>query len=902
MKDHPYMMYTLLNKVFYESLSQRVPSDEYLDVVRSFVPTDWHVSNHGVWTEVTPSGAIELGHGWKIHLSVTPTQAKDMLGLVVPELVKANVPFKFCADQRMHELTLNKNWPRAQVGKFITVYPSSVEHFKPVIEALHQLTGKFTGPHVLTDKSYKNSMVVHYRYGAHIEDYRLDAYGYRIPGYRLGDGSWVDDTRKPGLFNPLNLNVDLGDETLPNAIERPRSSVLLNGRYRVEKAIKFSGEGGMYYGVDERDGSQVVVREQRRLLGEILGVEGLEPGYTLKKEAAILHKLDGCGFTPRYVDHFEEEGHWFLVQERLNDADTLWGHSMAFYFSSESQTPDQTFESLAVVVRNIATALKAVHSYGVVLRDLTRTNVLVIPPEQVRFVDFEFSHDLTIDSHWVAGWTAGYASADQRADRKPSLADDYYAFGVLILDLVTYSASGFDLNREGLFRKLDMNLADLGLPMRLADIVRGLTQQDPAERWDIDHAIAYLDSIAPPDDKRPLFPTLARQSPVHDRAAYAPVLVEIDRFFDSSVTPTRSDRLWPGSAEIWATNPVSLMHGATGCAYFLLRHRGRVDSATLDWIAARATTMNCPPGLFSGLAGVASLLLDSGRVDQATAMLDAAADHKVSDLPHGLLTGLAGIGLAHIRFHLATGETRHLDRAVELAERIVGQAKVGVEGIHWTIDGRTPLGFAAGQSGVALFLIYSAVAARRDDLLRHGTAALDFDLSLRADRAGQVLWRQFAESAPNEPHTPHVMAGTAGIGAVALRAWLATGNENYLRTAQECARSVSERFSNKIWQMEGLSGMGELLIDMAQLASGPPGDLIRSACHLADGILPYGISRTEQGEFQGLAFGGFDHFRVCSDYGYGTAGIGIFLDRLVNDRPRLLMPDELFDTSNGRSR
>ncbi|BFI96055.1 MAG: class III lanthionine synthetase LanKC [Rhodanobacter sp.] len=902
MKDHPYMMYTLLSKVFYESLSQRKPSDEYLNVVRPLLPAGWHTSNHGVWTEVTPPDAVGLGHGWKIHLSVIPMHAKDMLTFVVPELVRANVSFKFCADLQMLELTLNKNWPRTQVGKFITIYPSSAENFKSVIEALHPLTDKFVGPHILTDNIYKNSMVLHYRYGAHIEDYRLDAYGYRIPGYRLGDGSWVDDIRKPGLFNPLNLDVDLGDKISSSGIENSRSSVLLNGHYRVEKAIKFSGEGGMYYGVDERDGLQVVVREQRRLLGAILGVDGLEPGYTLKKEAAILQKLDGCGFTPRYVDHFEEEGHWFLVQERLNGADTLWGYSMAFYFNSENQTPSQTFESLRTVVRNIATALKAIHSFGVVLRDLTRTNVLITTDNEVRFVDFEFSHDLTIDSHWVAGWTAGYASADQRADRRPSLADDYYAFGALILDLITYSASGFDLNRAGLFRKLDMNLADLGLPAHLADMVRGLTQQDPAERWDIDSAIAHLDGIEPPDDKRPLFPTLSRNLSTYDRKAYSPILAEIDLFFDSSITLTRSDRLWPGSAEIWATNPVNLMYGATGCAYFLLRHRGYVEDAILDWIAARATILNCPPGLFSGLAGVASLLLDSGRVEQAVKMLDGAMNGMTSDLPHGLLTGFAGVGLAYIRFYLATGESRHLERAIELAERILGQAEVDAKGIHWKVGGRTPLGFATGQSGVALFLIYLAVAAKRDDLLRYGTEALDFDLSHRVDRAGQILWQQFAESASNEPHTPHVMAGTAGIGAVALRAWLATGNEDYLRVAQECARSVSERFSNKIWQMEGLSGMGELLIDMAQLAPTPTDDFIRSACYLADGILPYGINRTEQGEFQGTAFGGFDHFRVCSDYGYGTAGIGIFLDRLVNDRQRLFMPDELFNISSRCSR
>ncbi|HEV2623059.1 MAG TPA: lanthionine synthetase LanC family protein [Frateuria sp.] len=734
MQDNPYLMYTLADPFQFETLDKRAPSREYLDVAEQIVPSTWLLKHQGVWTEaLPPMDTSSSPSGWKIHLSVIPKDAIAMLLATFPILVDMGLPFKFCTDRRMHELTHNKNWPRTQIGKFITVYPRNENLFRSALERLYAVTREFNGPYILSDRNYRSSRCLFYRYGAYGFDYRLEHNGHRIGGFPLENGEWVDDIRAPGAYNPLELPIDFDDD-----IQEPPApdSVLLHGRYRIASVIKFTGEGGTYFGHDELLDKPVVVREHRDGLGGLAGVDDLPPGFAMVTEARVLAKLADTGITPKLVDCFEEDSHWFLVQERLEGYETLWGAAMNFYFTRDKQTASDTFSVILKIVLSIAEAIKSIHSHHVVIRDLTKTNVLASPDGNIRFIDFEFAHDIGSGRAWVNGWTSGYASKDQRADAKPCFEDDYYAFGVLILDLLTFSASGYDLNREGILARLRMNLADLGFPRGVEKIVRGLTDQDKGKRWTIQDAIDAFLRMEIGDWHQTPFPTLLRSSPEAGELRYREVLDGLCEYLEASASPERPDRLWPASPEVWTTNPVSIKFGAAGTAYFLLNARGRVDDTTLDWIVSRTGSRNCPPGLYSGLAGVACFLLDAGRGEQASAVMDIALrECKSASIPHGFTTGLAGIGTAALTFYRETGISTYLDEALGLAERLVGASVPTSDGISWSYEGITSLGFAYGASGVALFLLQCGLASTERVYLDAAQAALDYDLSFRVDRA-----------------------------------------------------------------------------------------------------------------------------------------------------------------------
>lgn len=896
MTDHPFLLSALLDREYYENIERYRPSAEYRDVVAKRLDETWRIEPEGFWTQCTPPDSPSLEHGWKIHVSTAYPRAIETLERIVPVLAEYRESFKFCSDPWMLRLSLSKNWSRSQAGKFVTVYPSSTERFKRLTRDLHRATRGLAGPHILTDRPYRGSEVVFYRYGEHRGLRRSTANGLQVSGFRSATGEWFDDRRAPYYRLPDWVEDPFDDAAPPDP--ETVGEVLLHDRYRVAGVLKFNAVGGIYEADDTATGERVVLREARPFLAPEAGGE-LDSFDLIAKEARILEKLGATGYAPRFVELFDEWKHRFLVQELL-DAESLWGYSMNFYFRDDL-TPADCFEALRATIRKIIAGLGSVHARGIVLRDLTKNNVLVDGDGDIRFIDFEFAYELDRDDPPIQGWTPGYASPDQLRNRTPTPSEDHYALGALVLDMIGYTASGYALNRRGILEALRRTLDDLGLPRVLFDLVRGLTALDAAERWDLERAEGALDEASAPRSDALLFPPadapLTRPAPSPAlRRALAETVDSIAEFLDHSADFDRTDRLWPASAQVFSTNPISFQYGATGTAFFLLRARGRVDDRIVDWIDRQVARRSLPPGLYSGLAGVAVFLLDAGRRERAREVFALADDPEQIHASPGIFYGAAGWGLAALHLWRGTGERVYLDRALEIAEHLRRTASENEYGVYWQRDAGVLLGFAEGQSGVATFLLLLHAASPDPLLLETAVRALDHDLAHGQEMPAGVAWYPRVESEASEPKSPHLWFGTAGMGLAAVRCWAATGEPRYRAHADRCAVGVSSRFTNKIWQDFGLSGFGELLLDLYAFTGEE--NYLRTAYYLAEALLPHRIERE-----RGIGFAGEDLYRICCDYGAGAAGIGTFLHRLLHPQtPRLLLLDELFSTRRAAAR
>jgi serine/threonine protein kinase len=885
----PYLMYSFSSKLYFEDIDLYEPSNEYLDEVQKYLSPDWKISKRGFWTMCTPDAWSGARYGWKIHISSVAAHAIETLGIAIPVLAEAGIAFKFCSDLKMLRMSLSKTWSRFQVGKFITVYPRSEDEFKRVIQILHAATAHLTGPHVLTDRAYKNSRVIFYRYGAHVGEYRVDPYGKAVAGYTLQDGRWQDDIRGPSFMLPKDQRDPFSDGDTQAKGVKP-SEIILNDRYHIKGAIKFSATGGIYHGVDRSTGREVIVREVRGTLGHLESEMADDPAYILKREARILERLTPTGLVPEFVELFREWNNWFLVEERL-DAVSLWGHSMDFYFSQEYQQSSFGLNKILTTIRAIAHGLKTIHDHGVVLRDLTRNNVMFTKQGDVKFIDFEFAFELDDEGRWVRGWTPGYASAEQMASERPTTADDCYALGALILDMLTYCATGLDLDRAGVFRKLRQVLAENSLPMEFYDIVTGLTAQTVDERWSIDKVLASLDGMQHPSEGIMMFAPreeLLKIDPptVHLVNQLKQTEQGLLHFLDQSMDLSRSDRLWPACAEIFITNPVSLQYGAVGPAWFQLQARGEVQSSVLDWIERQAASKLIPPGLYSGLGGVALLQLQAGRLDSALEKWDRIARSELTFAFPSLYFGAAGWGLVNLHFWQATKEARYLEAAISAGQRLLDEATESDKGLSWSSAGKVYLGLGDGQSGIALFLTYLGAACSEQRFIHAAAKALEFDIAHAKRVAGRICWQTRADAKLHDPNLPHARFGSSGIGAACIRYFAQTGDNRFKDIALDCAYSVRLRLTNKLWQEAGASGWGEFLLDMEQfLGDGRFGSI---AYYQAEGIMPHVLSLEG-----GNAFAGTDLYRVCSEFGTGSAGIGIFINRLLHKKSRLLMLDDL---------
>lgn len=884
--DHPNLAFTVLDRYHFESIDRYRPTNEYADIARAALPADWRIAPRGYWTSCDPPDAHVAVHGWKIHVSSTLDAAIETLRAVAGICGDLSLPFKFCSDENMLDLSFNKNASRSQVGKFMTLYPTDLAMFKAAAERIHDATRHLSGPYVLTDRPYRDSRVVFYRYGEHTGEIRLDRFGHHLSGFRLADGTWYADSREPRFRLPPGIEdpfADAGELAAPSA-----KGVVLNNRYRLLGALKFSAVGGVYRGVDEETGLNIVAREVRNTLG-LLSRER-NPADALEKEARILKRLQHTGYTPVFVDLFREWEHAFLIQEQF-DAQSLWSHAMGYYFAREGQTRNEALREIRSIVRKIAVGLECIHANGVILRDLTRTNVMITPSGDIKFIDYEYAHELDDDGPWVHGWTPGYAAPDQLSNARPTPADDHYAFGVLIMDILTFSASGFDLNRNGLYEKLKQNLQDLQLPMTLYDIVEGLTERDVTARWDLRHVFEALDTLQESEADGPLFPleTRPQDAPAPSENLRKRLGDLADGIVENLIRTAdfeRKDRIWPCSADMYACNPIGIQHGAAGPAFFLQQRLGQVDSRILDWIDATSKTRLCPPGLYSGLSGVALLFLAAGRRERAAELLESTRESPLVREAHGLYFGASGWGLACLHAWRETREDRYLDWATDIGAWLLRTGQRSDRGLSWMVDGRTPLGLGEGQSGVALFLTYLSLATREAKYSDAAAEAMDFDLSYGIDSAGKLLWQHNTQAKPGDPKSPHTWYGAAGVGTAAIRCHAATGEVRFKRGAEACVLGVSSRFTNKLWQFEGIAGFGEFMLDMARFTGEE--HYARLAYYQAEALFPHAIARPDAG----IAFAGFDHYRLCTDYSEGSSGIGAFVDRLLRGKDRFLMLDD----------
>lgn len=888
MHDTPFLMYSFLSDTYYENIDNYKPSNEYSDTARKNTPDDWEVVKKGFWTRCTPPAWSSVRHGWKIHVSSVPKNAIETIEIVAKILVEAKVAFKFCSDPRMLRMSISKSWSRFQAGKFMAIYPRDADEFVRVMDALHGATRHLAGPHVLTDRAYLDSRVLYYRYGAHVGDFRITPYGHGVPGFVLEDGSWYEDIRgpsfrlPPGCVDPFAKTIEQGKDAAPG-------EVLLNNRFLVKGVIKFNATGGIYFGIDKQSGREIIIREVRGMLGHLESERPEDPAFVLKREARILEKLSPTGLVPEFVDIFQEWSNWFLVEERLK-ATSLWGHSMSFYYSDEYQSSNFGLERILSTIKAIAEGLEVIHHHGIVLRDLTRNNVMFTDDGRVKFIDLEFAYELEGTEQWVSGWTPGYASAEQVAAQRPALADDHYALGALVLDMLTFCAAGMDLDRRAIFSKLEQVLTDLHLPMQLYDLAAGLTHVDREQRWDTRKALAFLAEIRSSPAEVLMFPA---KDDFLDIGAPTPLLLgqlaEVEegliRFLESSKDLSRDDRLWPCSPEVFLTNPVSIQYGAAGVAWLLHRSRGQVDSNILDWLVEKARTTSCPPGLYAGLGGVALLLLSAGRPEEAVKLLDQVAQSEQTFSLPGLYFGCAGFGLVNLHFWHATGDQKYLDAAINVGQRLLAESQQSPHGTYWSSENRIYLGLGDGQSGIALFLLYLGAICADPRFIEAAGASLKFDVAHGIRVAGRICWKTHVDSKDNEPNVPHTRFGSAGIGTVCIRYFALTGDKWFRDVALDCAQSIRSRVTNKIWQDSGNAGYGEFLLDLAQFLGEE--SYRHAAYYHAEAILPHALHVPD-----GIAFAGSDHYRICCDYSTGSAGIGVFIDRLLCGKSRFMMLDE----------
>lgn len=880
--------------------------------------TDWRVEAGELWHTVEPSKPGGLPEqGWKLHLSATPTHAAEVLANILPVLEKHRVRFKFAPTVRTVRFLGSRECERAASGKFVTVYPSDPTQCVALAADLHAATAGLAGPRILSDRPYCPGSLVHYRYGGFTGASELDNDG--VYSYRLAapDGSTVPD-RREAWYNPPNWapcpfdsNLDATDGTAATAATAPRQqrrAVLLGGRYVVREALRHSTKGGIYAATDTGTDTPVVVKHARAYAEGDL--DGSDARGRLLHEARMLRRLHTCAGAPRPLAVFAQAGDLFLVEERI--AGTSLAQWVRQHAANQVGVPADEAISMA---RALLASVAAVHVEGVVLRDLSPTNILVDPDGTPRLIDLEAAGPIGLPARRTG--TPGYRAPELRAALDPEQpdtvvadpAEDRYSLGALFFLLATGNDPVLPHDEpieRPLLDRLSAWLAEAaryGETARLlGPIAQGLLADRPEQRLELGEATRRL-SMAGTGDPR-------TQCLVVGEPTTEELLHDGLDHLIGTMTPDGS-RLWPSSAFGSTTDPRNVQHGAAGVLEVLVRAMvdgdprapgsGDLEATTRKaacWLGTRAERGGEPlPGMYFGRSGVAWALADASGALEEPHLLELAtrlALRLPTEWPNpDIAHGLAGATLAHVRLGELTADGRLADRLRTCAEGLRRMAVAGPDGPLWPI----PTDFASQLAGVCHYGFAHGVAGVGYALLAAGRALEEPAYVDLACDAGYLLCRvahtddngaAWWPVGPNElTRLPHWCSGSSGVGTFLLRLLAVTGEQRFSEYARAAAGEVYQsRWRSSPASCHGLSGDGQFLLDAAeQLDDGTyrawAEDLVRLMavrhCRRSGRTLVPDESARD----------------VVADYNVGLAGVLAYLLRLRYGGPRPFTVDDV---------
>lgn len=859
------LLATLAHPEFFETVDRYdFDATDYVDHATKLVPADWQRVRRGIWYSLAPpSGGPSTGQGWKLHLSAMPSHSQALLQRITPILTQAATPFKFLLDRRLLELSNNKNWSRGTSGKFVTVYPKDHRDFLSLAETLRDATREFQGPYILSDRRVPESSVLFYRYGAFARSTELTVAGERAPVYRHPDGQLVPDEREPYFRLPAWESDPFG---VAEEDDEPSPLTLKQGRYRVISALGFRNSGGVYLAEDTTTQVPVIIKEARP---HVYASPSHSSVDLLKKEFRLLSLLSDYAIAPEPLDLFTDWEHTFLVQRYIEGL-TLYEHSARENPLIRAQP---TALQVATYVRDtkiaflhLARSLQTMHERHVVMADLSPNNVM-LTSNTTTLIDFEAALQDGIDST-VHIATPSFAAPEQLAGpRSPTPASDRYAFGVTLLAFMCPITRMVHLKPSLLDELLSDLSVDLALPRTLTDLIHALVRENPDERPEWREVIGALQT----NDSDCRVPVARAE--VGRRWDVAAVHRICD-YLTSSADYGRRDRLFPAHPSVFSTNPLSLAYGACGVAYALRKLTGECPTRIMEWTDSQeCAPEEYPPGLYVGTAGIAWMMYELGREDRAVALMKATMEHPLLDHACDFLYGMAGTCLALLRFFCWTEDEFFLEAALRLGRLLDYRKGLDDGAVYWKDDDTVRFGFGRGASGVAHTLLYLALVSRDEKWLDLGRRALQFEYMNAAETTGGG-WGWPADSENRGIVYQYWSIGGAGVGSVTGRYFCVTEDSQFGRALQRIVSEVDRKWAVYPTFANGLSGIGEFHLDMYDLLGDAQYMLMAKRAASA-------IALTAVDKPDGIAFPGDGLERFSCDLATGSAGIALFLGRLL---------------------
>ncbi|MEU7230394.1 class III lanthionine synthetase LanKC [Streptomyces chrestomyceticus] len=722
--DPTYGPYIAADSDWYEPLERCDDAASRFSLATCELPVDWQRNQHGVWEALTPvSGPRLPDQCWKIRITATIDTAEETIEQAWSVCRRLNLPFEFLRSRRVTHVLNSKYANRAASGKVITAYPRNTEELRVALTDLDAVLGGRPGPYILSDRRW-NRGPVSVRYGAFTLMWCELPDGSRVLALRDPLGNAVPDRRQPAFTVPEWADIsDFLAASFATALAEADDT--LNG-YKVIKALHFSNSGGVYL-AEAPDGTEVVLKEARPHAG--LDASGADAVERLRNEWSALEAVGHLSFVPRPIEYFTAWEHHYLVMEHIQGESlgTWMGRDYPLTRHAPGERVRAVYTTLVLnYLRQVEAAVEALHNAGLAFGDLHPHNILIRDTDTIALVDFELATAVDTERTTVLG-APGFIEPSPTSARDC----DLYALGCCQLTAV--------MPLTGLLQRT---------PAVVGHLVEMATSAFPTL------PAAYVERMT---ERLALSPDLRPHLPGH-RARAVPTLTPprteaLLRGIGRSADTTRSDRLFPGDIAGHRDGPaLGLAHGAPGVLLAHLSAGAGVGPGHLSWLerAARQAPARTPLGLYDGLAGTAWLLHRSGH-PLAGELIDRILSSQLPTSP-GLFSGLTGI--AHLLLDVGLSDAGVRGEALKLAAAV--RDRIGEDGM---LD--RP-GLMCGWSGPAVLLARCARLTGDEEWAEAAATAVRADLKYARELDGTL------QMSSSRRLLPYLAEGSTGVALAAI--------------------------------------------------------------------------------------------------------------------------------------
>nr|8SAP_A Chain A, Class III lanthionine synthetase LanKC [Bacillus thuringiensis serovar andalousiensis]8SAP_B Chain B, Class III lanthionine synthetase LanKC [Bacillus thuringiensis serovar andalousiensis] len=843
-----YHRYLKPNSEYYKKIEVRGKDNIY---ELNDIPDTYAVflDNESVWKHYHVKGSTLPEQGWKIHVTSSLEDSKDVLDKVARLCIDKKIEFKHLKDKDSFMKMNSKNANRASSGKFITIYPTNNEVFVELLEMISLAIQDFKkGPYILNDKRWKNSNVF-YRYGGFKGIF--NEHGEHC--IRDKEGNLIKDQRNP-FYQVPDFVKDFDDylNTINNSGELENKGESRLGKYKIETALSFSNAGGVYLATRKKDNLKVIIKEARPSAG--LDGAAQDALARQKIEYDALKKLKDVSGVVNLIEYFQEWEHYFLVEEFIEGRDLRQWIAQEFPFFEDNNGMSNHIKDVKMILLQLLDLIDSMHNQGVAMGDLQPANIMVTEDLTVRIIDFETAMPVNSDDR-PAMLTTGFVSHEM----KVSGARDWFGFKRLVRYLALPVLTSEDL--EGYLQYNHLNWIKENYGYEFYSFIVDLQEK-------CDKRIKDYQTFIP------------KEINLNDQTSDFNLTSIINKLIigvESSLT--NDERFINGDIRQFEMNggKFNFLTGGSGAAFTLTKNKSSI--AEVDkWIQS-VLLDNLPlieeDGLFTGKTGILALLYDKGYKEVVLNELKILKDN-INQTDISIRSGLSGIGLFVISLYLETENKEYLKLAKDL-ERMIKLNRAKDKQLKVKDWMAVDIGVIDGLSGVSLF--YSALysVTQNQKYLEEAEVLIKEDLeSTKKDDVTGVL-----QTVDNKNRLlPYLSGGSIGV---AISIWFlnhVSGQDLY----REEMNSILKLSKTRCTISGGLfDGAGSFLLIPSMVKNDKNREVI-----LNEVLNLLNIFLIEKNSY--YVYPGQFSYRLADDVYTGSSGIILALMGVIKGNPLYWLP------------